>query len=209
MASYSRTQRLLESLAVGAFVLLLAWSLWRSAALPAWQLAAAALAGWLAADFLSGLVHWALDTFGSVRTPLVGPWFIRPFREHHDDPQAMARHDFVETNGSSCLGALPLLVAAALLPVSAAQAFCGFASLGLLLTNQCHKWAHLQAGPLVKLAQRCGLILRPEHHRIHHQPPYASHYCTASGWMNAPLQAAGFWRAAEHAVRALAPNTRQ
>jgi len=47
---------------------------------PLWFVPVALLLGWLVADLFSGLVHWALDSFGSVRTPLLGRAFIRPFR---------------------------------------------------------------------------------------------------------------------------------
>ena len=187
--------RRVESAAIGLFALLAAWSLLRLA-IPLWLVPLAALLGWLAADLFSGLVHCAFDSLGSVRTPVIGPIFIRPFREHHADPQAITRHDFVETNGASCMGCLPVLAATSVMPVTGAwgllHAGLLFTALGVLVTNQCHKWAHAEeaATPLpVRWAQRCGLVLHPAHHRRHHTPPFSSHYCTASGWVNAPLDA--------------------
>ena len=153
----------------------------------------AALCGWLLADLFSGLAHWAGDTFGSARTPVLGPTLIRPFREHHADPREMTRHDFLEVNGASCLGCLPLLAAAAFLPMGAfIHAVCVFFCLGILLANQCHKWAHAASDELpafIKTIQGLGLILRASEHRLHHRPPHNSHFCTASGWLNRPLDA--------------------
>lgn len=209
MAAYSRAQRRFEMAAIAALAALAVWNLWRALPLPGWELALAALGAWLIADFLSGLVHWAFDTFGSPRTPFLGPWFIRAFREHHDQPTAMARHDFVETNGANCMAGLPPLVAAALTPESFLHALLSFTAAGILLTNQCHKWAHMQAGPLVRLLQRARLILHPAHHRLHHLRPHGSHFCTASGWMNVPLEAARFWRGLERLLKAAAPSTRR
>lgn len=199
--AYGRGQRLLEVVAIALFALLAAWSLWRLAAATGWAFAAVALlavpAGWLASDLLSGLVHWACDSFGSARTPLIGKALIRPFRAHHADPGAMTRHDFVETHGASCLAALPLLAAALFVPVASwpgilAQALLVFTALGALATNQCHKWAHMEelAAPrLVRWAQRRGLVLPREHHRLHHTPPFDSHFCMSCGWLNAPFNA--------------------
>lgn len=206
-------QRLIDVAATGAFALLAACVAWQlalgvdSAARGA-LLGLGAVLGWIVADFLSGVAHWAGDTWGSTRTPLVGRWFIHPFREHHSDPAAMTRHDFFETNGSSCIAALPLLAVAALMTVAdpaaaLTHALLFFTALGMLAANQCHKWAHVhpsRLGRLVRAAQRLRLVLSPEHHRHHHARPFDTHYCTASGWMNAPLNAIGFFRALEYVI---------
>jgi len=182
-------------------MLLTAWSVWRLAAAAERSffpvLLVAAPVGWLASDLLSGLLHWAFDSWGSVNTPLIGNAFIRPFREHHVDPQAMTRHDFVETHGASCLAALPFLAAASLVPLETvasffAQAFLLTLALSALATNQCHKWAHMDEDStpaVVCWAQRRRLVLPRWHHQLHHTPPFDSHFCVSSGWLNAPLNA--------------------
>lgn len=198
---YRRPQRVIESCAIGVFAVLAGWSLWRLALavgsyLPA-VMFAGAVCGWLAVDLLSGLLHWAFDSFGTLRTPVLGKTFIRPFREHHVDPQLMTRHDFVELNGASCVACLPILIATCVMPlVSGAwiglQAVMLFASLGALITNQCHQWAHADPAttpPAVRWAQRHRLILQPAQHRLHHTAPFDSHFCMASGWANLPLNA--------------------
>jgi hypothetical protein len=187
LSRYGRTQRTLELAGVALFVVLACFN-FREMRFDAWSLALLAGA-WASADLLSGVAHWAFDRFGSVRTPLVGPAFIRPFREHHVDPAAMTRHDFVETNGSSCLACVPAL-ALALYASPAWQAFLVFLCLGILVTNQCHKWAHMERPPRLAVAlQQAKVILDAKMHALHHAPPYRSHYCTASGWLNPLLNA--------------------
>jgi ubiquitin-conjugating enzyme E2 variant len=197
LSRYSAWHRRADLLAIGLFGAAAAWNLARlgvgwGESQPLWLLAVAAMLAWLVVDLLSGVVHWAFDTWGSVHTPLVGARFIRPFREHHWDPHAMTRHDFVETNGSSCLAALLMLGVAAALPADSGlwamtRAIFVFVALGVVITNQCHKWAHL---PLAEVPR-------------HHVRPFDSHYCTAAGWLNRPLAAIGFFRALERAIGAL------
>lgn len=179
-----------------------------------WLLPVAFALGYITADFVSGFVHFLADNIGSTRTPFLGPVFIRPFREHHIDPLAITRHDFFEVNGANCAISLPVLLATyALVPVAHTLwgvffgAYVGLFLFGIFLTNQFHSWAHLPSPPrwIVRL-QRTGLILGPEHHARHHEPPYNTYYCITSGWLN-PLLARTrlFERMKEPLRRALEP----
>ena len=168
-----------------------------------WWTPVAALLGLVLADFVSGIVHWMADTWGSESTPWVGPRFVRPFRIHHTDPLAMLRGDFFETNGNTALLALPLLLAARALPPG--NAACRFTAVFLVAlcifgfaTNQIHKWAHMGEPPrVVRWLQRRGLILAPHHHDLHHAAPFATNYCITTGWCNGLLGSIGFFPALE------------
>ena len=183
--------RAVEVSSVPTFLFLLGISIEKTELTP-W-LPLAALCGWLLADLFSGLVHWGLDSFGSVRTPVLGPAFIRPFREHHAEPEAMTRHDFIEVNGASCLGCLPILLVLIFFSLNSfIHSILVFFCAGILLTNQCHKWAHMpfeKNAFLIRKLQATGLVLRPSEHAKHHTPPYNSHFCTANGWLNGALNA--------------------
>jgi ubiquitin-conjugating enzyme E2 variant len=146
----------------------------------------AILAGYLAADFLSGLVHWFCDRFFEERTPLIGGILIHPFREHHRDPRAMTRHKFLELTGNSCLGLAPVLLLAAHWPVSAfVDALVLAFGAGVFVTNLLHKWAHAAAAPpAVRWLQRHRLVLAPDGHAVHHRAGFVGAYCVTTGWLN-------------------------
>lgn len=167
---------------------------------------AAVLLGYVLSDFISGLVHWLFDTWGSATTPVVGKTFVVPFRTHHSDPKDITLHGFVATNGHNCLSSLPALGAALFFPTDAvwtpaAMAFVFSLCLGIFATNQFHKWAHEDSPhAVIALAQKLGLILGREHHQIHHAAPYDTHYCITTGWLNRPLRAVGFYRGLERII---------
>lgn len=216
LSEYTPAQRALGIVSIAAFIVMTGWLLWRvgSAANSAadwWIIGASLLAGYVASDFTSGLVHWGFDTWGSLYTPFLGKAFIRPFREHHFDEMAITRHDFVETNGNNSLVSLPVLGLAALVPLTSGGAsgiiittFLVAVCVATFFTNQCHAWAHAERVPkLVGLLQRWHLILPPEHHAEHHKKPYLSHYCITTGWLNSLLGATGFFRIMERAITAV------
>lgn len=168
-----------------------------------------ALLGILLADFISGLAHWGFDTWGSTDTPGFGV-LIRSFREHHVDQTSITRHDFVETNGDNMMPCVPFIWALYFLnPFSPDAAifnpsfYCWFltATIAIAFTNQTHKSAHqVKQPPVIRELMQWGILLSPQHHRVHHSGEFERHYCITTGWLNKPLDAIGFWRWAEDMV---------
>ncbi|MFZ5628573.1 MAG: fatty acid desaturase CarF family protein [Spirochaetota bacterium] len=154
---------------------------------------------WLAADFVSGFVHFLADTYGSVETPVLGKTFIYPFREHHVDPLAITRHSFLETNGANSIISLPVLGAVLLTTDAESNPLlrlwvCCFLG-AIFLTNQIHKWAHMPMPPVFPRAlQRLRVILTPGGHAIHHTPPHSEYFCITNGWLNLFLTKIRFFR---------------
>jgi hypothetical protein len=209
---YSPAVRRFELASIAAYAAAMLWLLWRIAPRAVsnpWLALTAFMVGFIAADFVSGFVHWAADTWGTPEWPLVGQTLIRPFREHHVDQKEITRHDFVETNGNNCFISIVPTVGAALLPQAGAGFFFTSAMifslcLAILGTNQFHKWAHMDAPPpLVRWLQRANLILPPDHHAVHHSPPYAKYYCITVGWLNEALFRLRFFQMLEKLVTAV------
>ncbi len=190
----------LDLASLGVFSVLAAWSAARWGGPPPldvwpWMLVAALL-GVALADLGTGLVHWAADSFGSERTPILGRAVIGPFREHHRDPAAIVRHSFLEVTGNNALVVSPIVFAIGLhaprVGESAAVAIGIAAAAGLVITavvsNQLHRWAHMVRVPrFVAWLQRHRVILSRVEHSRHHRGAHDCGYCVANGWMNPVL----------------------
>jgi len=180
--------------------------------LSAWlTIAVGVFLGILLADFASGFVHWAADTWFTVELPVFGAGLIRPFREHHIDPMAILNHDFIETNADTFMLTIPFLLKNCyhfynghktegdLLFDSYLLSLCVFVA----LTNEFHKISHDYRGHYgnwVKSLQSIWLILPRDHHRLHHVRPHSTYYCITTGWLDGPLEAVDFWRRLEQLV---------
>jgi len=216
---YSRAKRIQEivsivlatSLMVLNLVLLLA-----HIKLANWKtIVTSAFMGILTADFMSGMVHWAADSWGSVEIPLLGKNFIRPFREHHIDPTSITRHDFIEVNGDNFMLTIWKLVHIAyqyrtLTPDMLESHYpyhwyWMLLSIYVSVTNQIHKWSHTYFGlpKWVQFLQKMHIVLPRQHHRVHHVAPHATYYCITTGWLNWPLEKIHFWTSAEWMITKL------
>ncbi len=201
--------RRVEIAAALVFPIVFLWLMartWTQLARPSFAMLAI-LTGFLLADFISGFFHWFFDTWFSPETPYIGRAFVRTFREHHVDPTAITRHDFVETNGSNILAG-GVLVGVGHFFAEAEGAFAAvsllFAGLFMSITSQVHKWAHAERVPkLVRLLQRARLILTKQAHARHHMAPFDRAYCITSGWLNATLHYVRFFRVLERVISAV------
>lgn len=172
---------------------------------------------WVASDFLTGIVHWLCDTYGTVNTPLFGQTLIRNFRSHHTYPKDLCISPFVFTVGHVALvGLFTLPLAISVLikyPSSLIASSIGF-TYGMIilltaLTNQFHKWAHLEPEKVsntIKFLQKHKVILNPEHHNIHHTRPFSNNYCITHGLNNPFLEKIHFFRKIENMLAKLGIN---
>lgn len=209
---YTRFQRRLNLAGVAAFCVMVPWvmvKLYSVASGADWFLVAgAALVGVLVADFGSGLLHWAADTWGHADLPIVGRMFIRSFREHHVVQAKICEHGWVQANGEASLLSNGLWAGMLIFAPAPGQTWFlalwttfGSVILLLVLTNEFHKWAHTKhpAAP-VKFMQNIGVLQSYRRHAYHHATPFTSAYCITTGWLNGPLDAIGFWRFAERSI---------
>jgi ubiquitin-conjugating enzyme E2 variant len=208
----SRTTRAVEigSLAA-ALVLLLAniAHVFAAGLLLHWWAPVAVAAAAVAADFVSGLVHWTADTWFSETMPVLGRRFLRPFRVHHVNPDDFLRRDVIDCNADVAMLNIPILAAALTVPVeteagaAASLALAAFAVVSLP-TNQVHQWAHMPIPPApIRWLQRHRLILSVEDHARHHREPFVANYCIATGWCNRWLSATGFFPSCERVITRL------
>ena len=205
----SRSQLVFSWVAIAAAYLLLASFVLRVALmLEVWQwwVPLTFAAGMATADFASGLVHWAADTWGRDDLPVIGRRLLVPFRIHHINPEEFLERPFVETNGDVAFVGIPTIACFLVVPLETAWGGplsifgLGFCGVGML-TNQIHQWAHMPLPPHpVRVLQDCRLILGRAEHARHHQRPYDGCYCITTGWCNGLLERSAFFRCLEGGV---------
>ncbi|KAL0477630.1 plasmanylethanolamine desaturase [Acrasis kona] len=220
---YSNEKRMMEITSISLFACFFFYNVYIifpyiNSTTAALMLLVAVVVGMLMADFVSGVIHWAADTWGTTEWAFVGNTFIRSFREHHIDPAAITRHDWIETNGDNALVSIFFLLPPHIinllfygsLPVPGMKLdnfqlftliFNVTFSLFIAFTNQFHKWAHSPIQPtIVRKMQEYGLILSRQNHLVHHKSPFDCYYCITTGWLNPFLTRIEFWRRFEELI---------
>ena len=154
----------------------------------------------LLVDFISGLVHWAEDTFGTETTPVIGPWIVAPNVLHHRDAGAFVSKGWLASSWDLALVGVAV-IAVALMIGHAVLAVWLFAIAGAN-ANQIHKWNHApgHAPWFVRGLWKSGLLQRPAHHARHHAAAKNTSYCVVTPFVNPVLDGLGFWRALERLI---------
>lgn len=158
----------------------------------------------LLADFVSGVVHWAEDTYARFkpkRKVRLINLIARDNEVHHRRPRDFLRRGWWQSSWDLVLvGALILASALALNLLSWALVVFVVLSVN---ANQMHKWAHRnpRENPVVVTwLQRLHLLQNPRHHGKHHGGDKNSHYCVVTNFLNPLLEEVNFWRRLEQAV---------
>lgn len=161
-------------------------------------------AGWLLADFLSGLFHWMEDRYGSPKWPIIGG-AIRDTIRHHRKPRGLLKKNALQRSWRVFALTMPSLAVFALM--GWLNAFTLTLIIGASLANEIHVAAHCspaENGWLVTALQRIGVIQSHAHHAAHHRGLKNVNYCTVTNWLNPVLERFRFWRRLEVVIKVYA-----
>ena len=198
-------------LEAGLLGLTVAW-LWRhrEVAPGVVGLAVAVALGIYLADFISGLLHWAFDTWFDETHPVLQRMVIM-VREHHIYPQRIFKFPFYHDAGVLSWIVF-VLTAPFLLPTSLGLLGAGSVlwatlagtvlfSLLVVFMLEFHKVGHRsKVGPATRLGQRLGFLLAHEHHVKHHIGNHDVNYCLINGFADKTLGRLGIFRGLERLI---------
>jgi hypothetical protein len=152
----------------------------------------------LLVDFVSGVAHWAEDSYCTEATPVIGRWVVVPNLLHHRNGYAFVAKSWIASSWDLAAAGAAIVAIAGLVGALTWHVVL-FAALGAN-ANQVHKWNHMRRSsvPLaVRVLQRLNVLQSARHHARHHHGGKNSHYCVMTGMLNPLLDRVGFWRGLE------------
>ncbi len=155
----------------------------------------------IAADFVSGFMHWIEDSYFSEKTPLIGKWIIAPNMLHHRDPRAFVKNSWLRSAD------VPLIIAGLVLLGAWGLGLFHWTLVVFVLfavnAAEFHKWAHrsrTENGRLIVFLQQAGLVQTPAHHAGHHRGGRDRRYCTITNYVNPVVDSIQLWRGLEWVI---------
>ena len=125
------------------------------------------LAAWLLIDLLTGIYHFFTDRGWNLSHQ------VALFRDHHVNNRMLG------FDWQPMLAGFPVMLAGWFAESSFLLAAGSFA----VLAQIPHYYAHIpNPPPAVRLLQRWGLMITPEHHAGHHGGKFDRNFCIFTGW---------------------------
>ncbi len=181
---------------------------WTAASPSSLAVVLAVLAGIYTADLVSGLLHWAFDTWFDENITFLRRMVLQ-VREHHVYPNHIFRISFRHDAGTLSWISLILtapVVLGSMIAGPGSASICAVLSsviFSVLLVSmlEFHKCGHRVRNPLwVRLLQRSGLLLSVPHHIQHHSGNHDFNYCIINGWADRTLGRLGLFRGLEWVI---------
>lgn len=181
---------------------------------------ASVFAGMLVGDLVTGILHWAFDTWFSADTRFLHR-MVLIVREHHIYPDRVFQYSFYHDAGALSVMAFlltsPLFTYAFSRSADDSQSFhflyyavcvAVTISFALVFMFEFHKFGHKRTtSRLVRVLQRFNLLLTYTHHMKHHSGKHDRNYCLINGHADRTFGAAGGWRALESIISRLTGAT--
>lgn len=164
----------------------------------------------LAADLVSGAVHWAEDAYARPDTPIIGKLVAKANIEHHAKPRAFVSHSWLQSSWDLALIGTAVIATAAWFD-ALSWPLCLFV-LCAVNANQIHKWSHRNAqenGRIVTFLQKIKLLQTQRHHAQHHRGMKDTHYCSITNVLNPVLDKLRVWRGLERVIEKTTGLTRR
>jgi len=152
----------------------------------------------VAAELVTGLVHWLEDAYIREDTPLIGRRIARPNIVHHHYPRFMTRHNWLQSSWDLCL--LAALVVGGAWALGWLTWEVGVFAALVANANEFHKWEHRtrkENGRVISFLQDIRVLQTGRHHARHHTDPKNSHYCTITNFVNPVLDGLRVWAGIE------------